>query len=307
LGAIKKKEALVTEDAKEMPTRKSSASTESGSDQHRIMDLKQVRTHPTFVDLLPISEDLKASLVRSTRANGYYESEPIVLATWPGQDEPVLIDGHARRAAALDVGITAVPAVQVRSESDLAVLHLAINLQTVRRRSTDGAYYRLCCQYDRLMERGGDRRSEGAKSMPTRVGIDRGRNASARRTAAIIGCNYKKVDKIRKIRRDGTPEIQEDVKDDRMSINKAYKLIRDMEIGEDEEKSRRKLSAAQIKAVKAVLSEDNLIGLEALADDLGSLLNQAVEQFISSQGDKGHDEPCEAGTSRDLSVPRSPR
>jgi len=247
-----------------------------------------------FVDLLPISEDLKASLVQSMRANGYYASEPIVLATWPGQEEPVLIDGHARRAAALEVGITAVPAVQVRSESDLAVLQLAINLQTVRRRSTDGAYYRLCCQYDSLMEPG--RKSEASKELPTRVGNYAGRNASARKTAAIIGCNYKKVDKIRKIRRDGTPEIQEDVKNDRIGINKAYKLIRDMEIGEDEEKSRRKLSKAQIKAMRSVLSEENFIGLEAFGGDLGSMLNQAVERFLSSLQERRRGQEYEPNT-----------
>jgi len=128
--------------------------------------------------------------------------------------------------------------------------------------------------------------STEAHRLPTRVILDRGGSTSARKTAAIIRCLYRKVDKIRKIRRDGTPEIQEDVRNDKMKISKPYKLIRDMELGVDEEKSRRKFSAAQIKAVKMVLSEDNLIGLEALGGDLGSLLNQAVEQFISSLQDK---------------------
>jgi len=89
--------------------------------------------------------------------------------------------------------------------------------------------------------------STEAHELLTGVSNYQGRSASARRTAALIGCNYKKVDKIRKIRRDGTPEIQEAVRNDECSINKAYDLIREMEIGEDEEKNRRKLSAAQIK------------------------------------------------------------
>jgi hypothetical protein len=40
------------------------------------------------------------------------------------------------------------------------------------------------------------------------------------------------------------------------------------------------LSKAQVKVVKSVLSEENFLALEAMADDLGSLLNKAVEQFI---------------------------
>ncbi|MBM3301102.1 MAG: hypothetical protein FJY85_14245 [Deltaproteobacteria bacterium] len=55
-----------------------------------------------------------------------------------------------------------------------------------------------------------------------------GRSASARRTAQLLLCKYKKVEKIRKIRKDGTPEIQEAVKNDRMKINRAYNLIREM-------------------------------------------------------------------------------
>jgi hypothetical protein len=72
------------------------------------------------------------------------------------------------------------------------------------------------------MERGGDRRSEDAKSIMTGVIIDRDLSTSARRTASLLGCNYKKVEKIRKVRKDGTPELQEALKNDKMSIDRAY-------------------------------------------------------------------------------------
>jgi ParB-like chromosome segregation protein Spo0J len=249
--------------------------------QIKTMEISQIKTHPTFVELLPVDEELLEKMIQDMRANGYYESEPIVLGVWPDQEEPVLIDGHMRIRAASEAGIRQVPSVTVEFANELNALQHAINLQTVRRISTDGAFYRLCEQYDRLMERGGDRRSKDAKSRMTRVSNFVGRSASARRTAALIGCHYRKVDKIRKIRRDGTPQIQDAVRNDKLTINKAYKLIRDMELGEDEEKSRRKLSKAQVKVVKSLLSEENFAGLEAMGDDLGTLLNLAVEQFIS--------------------------
>ena len=104
------------------------------------------------------------------------------------------------------------------------------SLQTGRRATTDAAHYRLCEQFDRLMERGGDRRSEEARSKMQRCKLDRGASLSARRTAQIIRCSHTKVDKIRKIRRDGWPELQEDVRNDVVTISMAYKLIRDMEI-----------------------------------------------------------------------------
>jgi hypothetical protein len=93
-----------------------------------------------------------------------------------------------------------------------------MSLQAKRRTTTDGALYRLSEQYDRLMERGGDRRSEDARSTPPCGGIDPGRSASARFTASLIECNFRKVEKMRKIRKDGTPELQEAVKNGEMSI-----------------------------------------------------------------------------------------
>ena len=172
------------------------------------------------------------------------------------------------------------PFVQVRLESVMAGLELVIDLQQGRRATSDGALYRLCEQFDRLMERGRHRKDGDAKKLTTRVVNFAGPSASARMTAELLRCNYRKVDRIRKIRRDGWPELQEAVKNDAVTIYKAYKLIRDMELGEDEKKSRRKLSPAQIKVVKSVLSEENFFGLEAMGDDLGSLLNLAVEQFV---------------------------
>jgi len=142
---------------------------------------------------------------------------------------------------------------------------------------------RLCEEYDRLLDRGGDRRSEEAESKGTRVAFDPEQRKSSRRTAQLIGCNYKKVERIRNIRRDGTPEIREDVRNDKMSINKAYNLIRKMEQGETEDKD--KSAAARIKAAKTLLTEENFFVLQAMGDDLGALLNAAVERFI--------DEPLE--------------
>ncbi len=95
--------------------------------------------------------------------------------------------------------------------------------------------------------------------------------------ARLIGCNYKKVDKIRKIRRDGTPEIQEAVRNDKLTINRAYKMIRDMELGTD---TRDKVSIAQVKAAKVLFSEENFATLKELGGDLSSHANRAAEMYI---------------------------
>ena len=66
----------------------------------------------------------------------------------------------------------------------------------------DGSLYRLCEQYDRLLE---PSRNSGAKELLTRVSNIQGLSASVRMTARLIGCDCKKVDRIRKIRKDGAP------------------------------------------------------------------------------------------------------
>ena len=98
------------------------------------------------------------------------------------------------------------------------------------------------------------------------------------RPAELIGCNYKKVDKIRKIRRDGTPEIQDAVRNDKMSINKAFGMIRKVELGTDETKTN---SRAFMKGAKVVFSEENLGRLTELGGDLQAHANAAVEEYIS--------------------------
>jgi hypothetical protein len=162
-------------------------------------------------------------------------------------------------------------------EDEMAALQRAVSLQAQRRFSTDGAFYRMCETYDSLTARGGDRRSDEAKSMLKRVSIDRGRSASARMTAKLIGCHFSKVDKIRRIRRDGWPEIQEAVANDEMTIHKAYKQIRDMELGIDDNGKRQ--AAAHIKAAKTLLSEENFAALDQLGGNLGGYVNKALEMY----------------------------
>lgn len=116
--------------------------------------------------------------------------------------------------------------------------------------------------------------------MLTGVSKDGGRSAAAKRTAELIGCNYKIVEEIRKIRRDGTPEIQDDVRNGKIGINRAYNLVRVMEQGQDEEKRRKKHSAAQVKAVKSVQSEDNFAIVKEWGGDVGTHVNKAMEMYI---------------------------
>ena len=101
--------------------------------------IEDIKMHPAFVDLLPGSEDMVETMAQSMGIDGFFESEAITLGTWPGQEEPVVIDGHMRIRAAIQAGLTHIPCVLVAFESEIAGLQRAIDLQTKRRPTTDGA------------------------------------------------------------------------------------------------------------------------------------------------------------------------
>jgi hypothetical protein len=107
---------------------------------------------------------------------------------------------------------------------------------------------------------------------------------SARETAKILGCHFSKVEKIRKIIRDGWPEIQEAVANDEMSINKAYQLILDRELGKED--GEKKASVRLTKAMQTVLGEDVFENMRNLEGDLLSLVKTACEEFIRRRGDQ---------------------
>lgn len=217
----------------------------------------------------------------STIAGEQIATHPVRSGCSRGQEGPVLIEGDARTQNAIANGKPHLPFVLVKFDSEMEALQHAVALQVDRWTTPDGALYRLCGQYDRLMERGGDRRSEGAGSSAPSGAFERKPLKSAKKTTDLRGCNYRLVDKIRKIRHDGTPEIREMVRNDETSINKAYNLVRGMEQVQDEEKSRKKQSAAHVKAARSLLCEDNFASLKALGSDITSLVNLAIEQYLS--------------------------
>jgi len=111
-----------------------------------------------------------------------------------------------------------------------------------------------------------------------------GRSASARRTAQFIGCSYKKVETIRTIRRGGTPEIQEDVRNDKLSINGAYNKICKMKQGEGLGKE--SSSDGHRKGERITFSEENYSLSKELGGDVSIHVNRAVEMYVRWLRDK---------------------
>jgi len=155
----------------------------------------------------------------------------------------------------------------------MARLRRVIGLQVERRQNSDGAFYALTEQFDTLMERGRPRKGEEARKLVTDVTIFDDLSTSANRTAKIMGCNYRKIYKIRRIRKEGPAELQEAVRSDQISINKAHSMIRDMQLGKDENTRNR---AADTEAAKRLFTEENFERLKELPGNMYEKVNAAV-------------------------------
>ena len=104
------------------------------------MDTKkpeEIKTHPTFESLFPINPQVLAKIEQDMRDGSYDFSQPIILATWEGQKEPVCIDGHTRLNAATNVGIQEVPVWLHEFATEEEAIEKVIKLQSNRRNMTD--------------------------------------------------------------------------------------------------------------------------------------------------------------------------
>ena len=236
--------------------------SEAGADRNDTIDPNKINTHSEFEGLLQINKGLLKEIIADMTANGYYQSKPVVLAKWKGQDEPVLIDGHTRMQAAIAAGIERIFFVIEEFEDEMGAQQHAMNLQTKRRITDDGVQARLIYRFDRLGKRGGDRRSEQAKSKPSQDGIEKGRYSSAKITGALAGCSATTVERFRRIVREGSRKVLESVLAGKTKITTAYNALVKKPQGKGKKTTKAKSAAGENQAAMVRLTDENLAALK---------------------------------------------
>lgn len=128
-------------------------------------------------------------------------------------------------------------------ESEQEAIEKAIKLQQNRRNLSDADILACIGLLDSKRSRGGDRRSEKAKSKPQSDGIENPRPSSAKETADKLGISPRKVEKVRAVLGKGDPDTIAAVQKGEMSINKANQKVQmksnkkpDQETSKPEEK-----------------------------------------------------------------------
>ena len=170
---------------------------------------------PPFSELFSIDENVLQGIVKNILENTYDESQPIVV--W--KDQNIVIDGHTRLKASHLAGRQIISVFNKAFRNEEEALQYAINNQRNRRNMSEAELLRCIEAVDKRQERGGDRKSEEAKSKAPSGGIEKSKSPSAQETARIVGASARKVERARSVLSD--PEEKEAVITGKKSINKA--------------------------------------------------------------------------------------
>ncbi len=184
------------------------------------MNPREIKTHKSFEALFPIKPELMATIEEGMKTWDYDESQPIIVGTWEGQNEPVCIDGHTRLLAAMNVGITEVPVYEQEYSGEEAAIEHAIVLQCHRRNLSDAELFRYMEIID---ERYVPQRNENGKfaGAPNGAAVK-----SSEATAKLLGTSSRKTERMRAIMDYGDAETVDAVKNGEMSVNKGYEETR---------------------------------------------------------------------------------
>jgi hypothetical protein len=180
---------------------------------------KSLITRPPFSDLLDIEPAVYEAVRWEMKDRGFDNSKGIDV--WRGEN--VVVDGHTRLRAALELGIPEVAIFYHDFKDEDEAFYYAVKNQRNRRNIKDKDDYRLTLLVDQRKAKGGDRKSQGfQKSIAGGQAIDPEPQRSSVITASIVGTSRDKVEKIRTIAEHATPEVKEAVAVGKMRINRAY-------------------------------------------------------------------------------------
>ncbi len=183
----------------------------------------RLKTRELFGSLFPRDEKMIDAIAEHMAVNGYDEAQSIIV--WDrtkeeGKNALYVVDGHTRKCAAAKAGLSPVYVARVKFTGEQEALEYAIHNQRDRRNITDADLIRCIRAVDSRKTRGGDRKSEAAKSKGPSGPIET--KSSAQQTADIVGTSQNKVKKARTVIDHADKQTKQEVESGKKSINKAY-------------------------------------------------------------------------------------
>jgi hypothetical protein len=181
-----------------------------------------LKARPPFSNLFGLANrGLTEKIAHSMREGGFDPSKPVNV--WRGKN--LVIDGHHRRQAAIEAHVQVLVCFHDFPDED-AALDYAIANQRDRRNLSDSELASLVKAVDKRRKRGGDHKSEEAKSICSAEQIE---TPSHVQTAALAGTSPAKVRRVRTIfdhaEETGDTEERDAVLRGAQSINAAERSV----------------------------------------------------------------------------------
>jgi len=180
----------------------------------RQMRVDEIQLSNEFSSLFPVNPAVLAQIVESIKKHGFDNSQP--LHVW--KEKGILIDGHTRRLAALECGLTTVPVFEHSFATEEEAMEYALGLQTARRNLTDAELLNALSKLDQLKNRG---RPDSKKE------DEQPKGKSAAHLAKVLGTSTGKIEKARAVSKKATAEVKEAVRKGELSVNAAYETVRE--------------------------------------------------------------------------------
>jgi len=176
---------------------------------------KDIKTSEPFSSLFTIDLNQLREIFEHMKEHGYDEAQPVVL--W--KEKQVLIEGHTRLKAALELGIESIPIIEKSFASEDDALDYAVHCQTERRNMTEGDILRL---FEKV-----DQRHYGKNWGGNRSSVENSTHETSReKTAKIIGIKKEKVSQCRFILEKATEKERQSIYDGEKTIYQVYCSLR---------------------------------------------------------------------------------
>ncbi len=159
------------------------------------MKISNLKIEEPFKSLHLIKKKILEAIQKDMSENGFDQSHPIIL--WKGQN--IVVDGHTRIQAAINLGIKDVPIVERDFKGIDEALKFAIYDQNARRNLKDGDILHLVNQVDRTYQKADDMKSNFENQNIYNLEQDITTSDSREITPEIVGIHRYKVSQCRHI------------------------------------------------------------------------------------------------------------